>query len=408
MTLNLLEREKVYNVSGGKTPSRNEHGIFSRLSKGYLSSRLRTPKFQRTPKNTERFVISSPKDFNHVTHVDPRDVKGNFGNNKSIYEQRLPRAERPGSFYINIPPVSKELAEEFENSEFHPGPFARSPSINFLDQPVPVRQNLLDKFSESKKYSQSMDDLSFWSSPRRGSRGLESPLVKSTNSGIERNNEETASHVRKVPKEEASPNDQREENRLSLPEERVASPASSYRSSLSSRSPTRTTPEKLTSSDRATKAPSIEDLLAKFKTKPVRQPHRSAAASSAFSASASSRGSCDSLNESLRSYPVSSRISENTPLSRSSVGDSGSSSFISPTSCFIPQAPARRTVLSEGPNQSSRLNNSAYQIDGNHNLPNRLSAPVPKPRSKPAPPPMLSMSLNHLDDDIEPDVVCNL
>ena len=135
---------------------------------------------------------------------------------------------------------NKEVIEH--SSEFHPGPFARSPSINFLDQPVPVRQNLLDKFSESKKYSQSMDDLSFWSSPCRGSRGLESPLLKSTNSGIERNNEETASHVRRVPKEEPSLNDQREENRLSLPEERVASPASSYRSSLSSRSPTRTTP----------------------------------------------------------------------------------------------------------------------------------------------------------------------
>ena len=43
-------------------------------------------------------------------------MKGNFGNNKSVYEKRLPRAERPGSFYHHIPPVSKELAEEFQNS----------------------------------------------------------------------------------------------------------------------------------------------------------------------------------------------------------------------------------------------------------------------------------------------------
>jgi len=45
-----------------------------------------------------------------------RDVKGNFGNQKCVYEKRLPRAERPGSFYHHIPPVSKELAEEFQNS----------------------------------------------------------------------------------------------------------------------------------------------------------------------------------------------------------------------------------------------------------------------------------------------------
>ncbi|CBY30812.1 unnamed protein product [Oikopleura dioica] len=381
--MTLLDREKVYNVSGNsaKTPNRNEHGLFSRLSKGYLSSRLRTPK--RTPKNVERFVISSPKDFNHVTHVDPRDVKGNFGNQKSVYEKRLPRAERPGSFYHHIPPVSKELAEEFQNSEFHPSPFARSPSINFLDDPVPIRQNLLDKFSESKKYSQSMDDLSFWSSPARRGSIQNSPLVREN----------------RIPENPLPVN---QENRLSLPEERVSSPDSSYRSSMSSRSPSRNSPDKLTSSDRTTKAPSIEDLLAKFKTKPVRQPHRSAV-SSAFSASASSRGSCDSLNESLRSYPAS-RISENTPIvSRSSVD--ASSSFISPPiSCFVPQAPARRAVLSE--QQASFVQKSNSIHDGNHN---RLSVPIPKPRNK-APPMshVLSISLNNLDDDIEPDVVCNL
>ena len=120
------------------------------------------------------------------------------------------------------------------SSEFVPSPFARSPSINFLDEPVPVRQNLLDKFSESKKYSQSMDDLSFWSSPARRGSIQNSPLVR------ENRIPENPQEKNYLP---VSENDsQLQENRLSMPEERVSSPDSSYRSSLSSRSPSRTSP----------------------------------------------------------------------------------------------------------------------------------------------------------------------
>ena len=93
---------------------------------------------------------------------------------------------------------------------------------------------LLVKFSESKKYSQSMDDLSFWSSPARRQSFQNSPLVRENripeNPQLEEN--------RQLP----VPNSCNQENRLSMPEERVSSPDSSYRSSLSSRSPSRTSP----------------------------------------------------------------------------------------------------------------------------------------------------------------------